>query len=82
MSETANRLGPPDAGVSDHAEAPVVGDRSTFQAGLDAIRSSASSSVSGEKPGTSPSIGPCSSEGGRQLRASSGSPRGLDRWLA
>lgn len=38
MSEKANRVGPPEVAVSDQSEAPVVVDRSTFQAGLDALR--------------------------------------------
>jgi predicted dithiol-disulfide oxidoreductase (DUF899 family) len=38
MSEKANRVGPPEIGVSDKADAPVVVDRATFQAELDALR--------------------------------------------
>ena len=38
MSEKANTVGPPDTGLSDQAEAPAVVDRSTFQAGVDALR--------------------------------------------
>jgi predicted dithiol-disulfide oxidoreductase (DUF899 family) len=38
MSKETNKFGAPETGVSDQAEAPVVVDRSTFQAGLDALR--------------------------------------------
>ena len=38
MSEETNTVGPPETSVSDQAEAPVVVDRSSFQAGLDALR--------------------------------------------
>ncbi len=38
MSENKNRVGPSETGVSDQASAPVVVDRSTFQAELDALR--------------------------------------------
>jgi predicted dithiol-disulfide oxidoreductase (DUF899 family) len=38
MSEKVNRVGRPEIGVSDQAGAPVVVDRATFQAELDALR--------------------------------------------
>jgi predicted dithiol-disulfide oxidoreductase (DUF899 family) len=38
MSKKTNKFGAPETGVSHQAEAPVVVDRSTFQAGLDALR--------------------------------------------
>ena len=38
MSETRNKIHPPKTRVSDRAEVPVVVDRSTFQARLDALR--------------------------------------------
>jgi predicted dithiol-disulfide oxidoreductase (DUF899 family) len=38
MSETPNNIDPAETGLSDRAEAPVVVDRSTFQASLDALR--------------------------------------------